>query len=214
MKTLKTLGLLIFVAINFSSCRYTDEPKFIVYNLGLSFQDASGNDLVKGIGLEEWSASTSMENALWGSVDPDLYVLDIIVSEPCNNWDNEIYNSPARPGFSPTVHRLQLAMERNYNSNCYLTNSFGFPVGDCPEEKILTYKLKSPYVFGDDATHEFVTYWDIPKIKKAPGTENFAKCYRIEFEGTEIIPQSPTDKKKELYGYYNTQLLTKTTRVK
>ncbi len=193
MRTLKILGLLAFMIMNFSSCRYTDEPKFIIYNLGFSFQDASGNDLVKGIGLEEWSGM-SMENALWGSVDPDLYVLDIIVSEPCDNWDNEIYNSQV--GYKPDVYRPKLAMERNYNSNCYLTNRFGLQVGDCPEEKRLTYKLKSPYVFGDDAIHEFVTYWDIPKIKKTPGTENYAKCYRIEFEGNEIIPQSPKDKSK------------------
>lgn len=173
------------------------EPEFVVYNLGLGFQDASGNNLVKGIGLEEWSAGTSMEDALWGSVKPDLYVLDIIVSEPCKNWDNEIYNTPARPGFEPDVNRPRLGIERPDNGHCYFTNSFGLPVDGCSRQKKLTYKLKCPYIFGDEAVHEFVTYWDIPKTKSS-SSEYFAKCYRIAFEGNEITPKAPRDK----YGYY------------
>lgn len=199
MKTLKIISLLALMMYS-SSCDLLfdhHEPEFVVYNLGLSFQDVSGNDLVKGIGLEEWSAGTSMENALWGSVKPDLYVLDIIVSEPCKNWDNEIYNAPDRPGFIPDVNRPKLGIERHDNGDCYLTNSFGLPVNDCPEEKKLTYKLKCPYVFGDEAVHEFVTYWDIPKTKSS-SSEYFAKCYRIAFEGNEITPKAPRDK----YGYY------------
>lgn len=195
MKTFKIAGLLALAAMIFSSCNhlFNHEPEFVVYNLGLSFQDASGKDLVKSIELDEWSAGTSMENALWGSVKPDLYLLDIIVSEPCKNWDNEIYNSPSRPGFTPDVNRPKLGMERSNTGNCCLTNSFSLPVNDCPEEKILTYKLKIPPVFGDDAVHELVTYWDIPNTKSS-GLDYYAKCYRIEFEGNELSLQPPTDK--------------------
>ncbi|MDR1718454.1 MAG: hypothetical protein LBS20_21665 [Prevotella sp.] len=186
MKTLKISGLLAFVIMNFSSCfLFPDhEPEFVVYKLGLSFQDASGNDLVKGIGLEWWLDSTfvSEEQAQSGIVKNDLYVLDIIVSEPCKNWDNKIYNTPGSD-----VIRPGLGMMRYNNGYRYLYNDFNVPVGDCPKEKILTYKLKCPYVFGDEAVHEFVTYWDIPKAKVA--NEYVAKCYRIEFEGNEIIPQ-------------------------
>lgn len=28
---------------------------------------------------------------------------------------------------------------------------------------MLSYKLKCPYIFGDEAIHEFVPYWDIQK---------------------------------------------------
>ena len=50
---------------------------------------------------------------------------------------------------------------------------------------MLTYKLKCPTVFGDEAEHELVTYWEVPKIQN-----NFAKaiCNRIEFEGKVITP--------------------------
>jgi len=191
MKISKTVNLLLLVLMLFSSCRCAnEEPDSVVYKLGLSFQDASGKDLVKGIELEEWwPPSTSMEYASSGSVKPDLYVLDIILSEPCENWDNDIYNTPARPGYIPNVNRPKLSMER-FNNDSYLINDFGFWIGSCPEEKILTYKLKIPYVFGDEEIHEFVTYWDIPKTKFSYG-QYYAKCYRIVFEGNEIIPQAP-----------------------
>lgn len=185
MKALKIIGLLALI-MNSSSCDFLfshNEPKFVSYFLYLSFQDVSGNDLVKGIEL----------NASSGAVNDSLFTLDIIVSEPCKNWDNRIYNSPARPGFEPDVNRPKLGMVK-YNSYWYLINNFYLPVNDCPEEKILTYKLKCPYVFGDDAIHEFVTYWDIPKDK----INNSAKCYRIAFEGYEITP-TPMDKYEQSY---------------
>lgn len=202
MKTLKLIGLLTLVIMDFSSCdKIFDrhEPEFVVYNLGLSLRDASGNDLVKGIGLGEWvPGNIPEEQAQSGSVKDDLYVLDIIVSEPCWNWDNNIYNTPARPGFEPDINRPKLVMSK-YNVYCYLTNDFSVPVNDCPEEKKLTYKLKCPYVFGDEAVHEFVTYWDIPKSNYAHTFERFAKCNRIEFEGNEITP-TPIDKNEQSYA--------------
>ena len=179
MKTLKILSLVALIMLS-SSCERPSihvEPEFISYNLYLSFQDVSGNDLVKGIEFHD----------SLGSVEDSLYNLDIIVSEPCWNWDNYIYNAPARPGFEPDVNRPILGLSR-YNGYSYLTNQFGIPVNDCPEQKVLTYKLKCPYLFGDDAVHELVTYWDIPKDKINPS----AKCYRIEFEGNEITP-TPMD---------------------
>jgi hypothetical protein len=198
MKTLKELGLLTLSIMYFTSCDLlfgTLPPEVVVYNLGFCFQDASGNDLIKGIGLEEWSPASTMEDALWGAVKSDLYVLDIIVSEPCTNWDNDIYNTPARPGFEPDVNRPKLGMVRRDDGARYFNNSFGVPVNACPEEKILTYKLKCPYVFGDEEVHEFVTYWDVPKKSSSSKyTEYFAKCYRIEYDGDEIIPKAPKDK--------------------
>ena len=200
MKVLKTLGLLALTTMIFYSCfiRYAAEPpEFVIYNLGLSFQDTSGNDLVKGIGLREVSPS-----GMSGTVIPDLYVLDVIISEPCKNWDNEVYNTPARPGFDPDINRPKLGinngMDKFNNGEYYLTNSFWLPVDGCPEIRILTYKLKCPYVFGNEEVHEFVTYWDIPKTK-AFGSDYHAKCLRIEFEGNEIFPQAPIDE-RNTYG--------------
>jgi hypothetical protein len=192
MKPLKTAALLALVSISFSSCWLIfidSSPELVAYNLGLSFQDASGNDLVKGIGLEEWGGGTSIEDAKWGTVNRDLYVLDIMVSISCKGI-------PERPGVVRDVSRPALIMARENDGYCYLINSFNVVVKYCPEEKILTYKLKCPDVFGDEAVYEFVTYWDIPKKNYAYTHERYAKCYRIEFEGNEIIPQPPADTNK------------------
>ncbi|WP_084166318.1 hypothetical protein [Anditalea andensis] len=171
-RIISLLALMIYV----SSCdllSFNTPPESVGYNLYLSFQDVSGNDLVKGIEL----------NGSSGAVKDSLYILDIIISEPCQNWDNTIYNAPARPGFIPDVNLPQLGMV-SYNGYSHLTNHFGLSLKNCGEQKKLTYKLKCPYLFGDDAIHEFITYWEIPKDKLNHG----AKCYRIEFEGNEITP--------------------------
>lgn len=187
MKTLKMVGVFALLIMN-SSCDLSEhDPSFFVYNLALNFQDASGNNLAEGIELEEWIPNDiSMEDAQSGSVKRDLYLLDIIISIPCWNWDNEIYNTPARPGYTPDVNRPRLGIQRHHNGDYYLTNNFVLPVDGCPGQKILTYKLKCPYVFGDEKIHEFVTYWDIPK--GASSNNRYAKCSRIEFDGNEITP--------------------------
>lgn len=51
------------------------------------------------------------------------------------------------------------------------------------------------YVFGDDTVYEFITYWDVPK-KYLPDNSKFAKCYRIEFDGNEIIPETLEDESR------------------
>jgi len=183
MKALKFIGLLTLVAMS-NSCGLINidhEPKFTEYILILSFQDTSGNDLVKGIDLEEWSPSNApMEEAQAGSVNSSLFKLDIILPEPCKDWDNEIYNTRARPGYIPAVLRPGFGYEKLDNDYYALQSTLSIPKDDCPTTKMLTYKMKCPYIFGDDTVHEFVTYWDIPKNKNARNV--YGKCFRIEFE--------------------------------
>jgi len=181
MKNLKLSGLFAFM-IMCSSCdfHFHHDPKFVEYYLAFTFQDASGNDLVKGIELEEWyPGNIPVEEANSGVVNRDFYALDIIVSQPCKNWDNEVYNAPARPGFIPDVNSPKLLWWKNNSLNC-LGSGLSIPVDDCPVMEKLTFKLKCPYLFGDEAVHDLVTYWDTPKIRNSSVR---SKCYRIEFEG-------------------------------
>lgn len=210
MKTLKFLGLLTLTIISLSSCEKIFEklfaqgvePDHTTYWLYIGFQDASGNDLVKGIGLLQGAPSNvPEEQAASGDVKRDLYVFDIILSESCWNFDNENYYTatPHRPGIIPAVNRSSLGMERRDNGYYYLTNQFRINVKDCPEEKILRYRLKCPYVFGDEAVHEFVTYWNIPKKKDL--WTYYAICNRMEFEGKVITPISYEYKKNVNISY-------------
>jgi hypothetical protein len=181
MKTIKTLALLSLLLITVSSCDLpfggSTTMSFYRYELALNFQNASGDDLVKGIELGD---------VLGGTVRSDLYVLDIILYEPCENWDNDIYNTPARPGYTPDVHRPTLQVKEGDNGYSYLANEFFVPINGCPEEKILTYKLTCPYLFGDEEIHELVTYWNVPEKREWHGV--YAKCYLIEYEGKAITP--------------------------
>lgn len=206
MKTFIIYALLAIVALNFISCDLRFDalpPKTVFYNLGFNFQDSSGNDLVNGIGLEEWiPANISMENALSGTVNRELYVLDIAVSDPCTNWDNDIYNSPARPGFIPDVNRPIFTLHNN--GDCYLNSSLSLLADACPDQRILIYKLKIAHVFGDDAIYEFVTYWDVPK-EYLRDNSKFAKCYRIEFDGNVFIPETSENESR----YYSATIVLK-----
>lgn len=202
MRKLKSLGLLFLSVICFSSCDWLfghKDPVFhyTVYNLAIGFRDASGSDLVKGIGLKDRQSGVSMEDAKWGEVDSDQYRLDIMVDIPCWNWSNDTYDTPSRPATGPfEVKRPQLDIYY-YDEICYLHNYFELPVEDCPDQRKLTYKLKCPYVFGDKEVHELVTYWDIPTEKPVPTT--YAKCLRIEFGGDKFIPEK---REEEGRGYW------------
>ena len=78
MKTLRILSIVTLILLSSCDPPFHSEPEFVGYNLYLSFQDIAGNDLVKEIELND--SSRSVKDA--------LYTLDIIISEPCWNWDN------------------------------------------------------------------------------------------------------------------------------
>jgi hypothetical protein len=176
MKTLKLSGpLALILMCSLTSCPDHCQPSSVAYWLYVSFQDASGNDLVKGIALEEWYPSNvPVEEAQFGSVKRDLYTLEIIIPEPCK--------TNFRPGVIPDDPSPPELNWHKLNNGYYgLSSDFSISVDNCPETKILTYRLKCPYIFGDNETHELVTYWDFPKMRHG---EILAKCYRIELNGS------------------------------
>ena len=82
MKTYLFTGLLgLIILSSFSSCRTSDhEPDLVFYNLALSFQDASGKDLVQGIELEGESGSVPVEQSQSGLVKSELSTLKVVAS--------------------------------------------------------------------------------------------------------------------------------------
>ena len=122
MKVLKWSGISAIIIMScLSSCELVfnlfghHKPKSVVYLLDLSFQGASGNEPVKGIGLKGWGCPVDIpeKQGQSGSVKDSLFILDIIVSEPCENWDNEIYNALVMPGFTPDVNQPGSGMNRS-----------------------------------------------------------------------------------------------------
>lgn len=87
MKTLRNFSGLMLVVICLSSCRWfyhDDIPIFDSYNIAFCFQDALGNNVSEGIGSEELRANE-------GTIDPDLYSLDIV---PQNYINGETVPGP------------------------------------------------------------------------------------------------------------------------
>lgn len=177
MKELKKISWLMMVVICLSSCNlfYRDcIPEIDSYMIALCFQDALGNNVSEGIGTEEPGIEASGKSSNEGTVDPDLYSLEVVLQ---NYIDGE---TKPGPDAYPQINSLG-TIKHDKLGTCLINYFSRFRENN--NVRKLTYKLKCPYIFGDKETHEIVTYWEL--------SENiYAKCYLIEFEGQEIIPQT------------------------
>ena len=176
MKSLKySLFLVLAMLLNSCEVEYGNFYPFYEHWLWLSFQDTSGNDLVKGIGYNWWQSDVvPEEEAGGGPVNPDLYTLKIIFPENAVDvWEKSPEIRPELTLIKPNYG------EWNSSKGYYLNFSTSSVKKDNVE--MLTFKLSCPYVFGDNSTHEIVTYWRKSNVPK--GT---VKCYRIVFDGKEI----------------------------
>jgi len=189
MKSIKLMILLAVVAA--LSCSKTDETDDIFaynYFLYLSFMDASGNDLVKGIGLDTYYVTE--EDTIGGYVKTDLYTLKVDFP---NYWQSisAAYNTV----LSLTEGKVFREVYPESKDNDYDLLSFyvyshrvyyGYGViVRVPFAEKITFKLKCPYIFGDDEEHEIVTWWK-QKTKKNKGSPDSVLCYRIELGGKEF----------------------------
>lgn len=188
MKKQVVFGLLAFVIMgNFSSCflfTHDDTPDHISYHLAVSFQDTEGNDLIAGIGLKEGSIYPSEAQLESGTVKSDLYWLNITASQSC-----EDILDASRRHYGPDRIDIQ-----SFDGYYFLKIKYFLQPDDCPDEKVLTYKLQCPYVFGDHKTKEFIAYWETPQLIDGIA---YPKCLRIEYEGKTYTPTSA------LYEEYN-----------
>ena len=191
MKSLKIIILFAVVVAVLCNCTSVENgnPKpmyasFYYYLLLLSFQDASGTDLVKGIEFTEEQTNS-------GPVHPSLYKLNAV-------FPNGIYNPTPRYTMDNNEGILfyddgkdRLSFASLSYKVCF--DSKGNKIKDPFVEKI-TYKLMCHHVFGDDEEHEIITWWELgSRIDVEDSESEFALCYRIDFDGkvfTEISDMS------------------------
>lgn len=178
MRTLRDFCLLMLAVICLSSCDLFQRdysPEVDIYMIALCFQDASGNNVSENMEAEEPGLETSMKNTNGEFVNPDSYSLNIV---PQNYINGETVSGPDD---YPALYSSSLGLFKHDRLGTCLTNYFS-RFKENNNVRKLTYQLQCPSIFGDRETHELVTYWEL--------TENiYAKCYRMEFEGQEIIPQ-------------------------
>ena len=148
------------------------------YYLYLGFQDASGNDLVKDLEFLVWDGVNAVYNIggeedSRGIINTDLYSLDVVFPD-----------------------KIAKSFEKNlllYKSGLFLEFDTFSPYSLPFAEKV-TYKLNYPQLFGDNFTHEIVSYWKLISTE-----DNFyTLCYRIELDGKEFT-EIYTDQYKSIY---------------
>ena len=194
MKTLKLICLLLTMLI-INSCKNDDDTlplvigedggyglNFYIHTLYLSFQDASGNDLVKGISTEPKKIT----------VEPELYTLEIDFEDGIPNPWKYVTKMSLFGGWA-IERNLHIAVNENYDYLRFTTG--GSPTyaayGDDKDKRVdkipfsekITFTLKCPYLFDDNVAYEIVTWWKPSKRVQLGGTI----CYCIEFEGKEFI---------------------------
>lgn len=192
------------------------------YWLTVSFRDASGNDLVAPLGEERWKPERDHSN--WaGEINPDKYKLDIILSNPHETWDNNIYNTRAKDGVIPDVNRPYLSIAK-YNEDykgtltykgeeldgyCYLFSNFNIPAIN-GIQKSLTYKITCPSIFGDNQIHEIVTYWGddtevADNAKKGKAIFRYPECKGAMYGGKDVTVtkvEVEASVSRRYYGYF------------
>jgi len=181
---MRIIVLLVSVMM-FCSCQKNKNANpFFQHILQLHFQDVSGADLVKDIGYDCVYALSNMprpdefKEFEYGVVKADLYTLDVIFGNHCEDSYYAHYNNPACAEPAPLFPTLMLSgvVDGKY----YLEfTEFSVKNEKCSSlDRKITFILTCPYVFGDDKEHEIVTFWKAEKIPLS--------CYRIEFDDKEI----------------------------
>ena len=200
MKSLSFFGLVLCVA--FLSCQEKEAPNdypFYDHILYISFQDASGNDLVKGIEFDWFQPEGAIiTEEAGGTVKPDLFTLEYVFPDGRQNpWKPEPKSGVILEKREPVLGYGR-GFGINWKESSEMSNYdyFGFEIHstrrqwDASNEKdivlscpVITIRLSCPYLFGNDAVHDIVTYWE-------PVDPIATKCYRVEFAGKEYIPVS------------------------
>ena len=164
---------------SYNSCNKEKHANVYDYYLYLSIKDASGNDLVKGIG-SDWLQSQPVgfvpsEGPTGGIVVPDLYTLEIVYPKTCM----DLFIPPPGVILAETTPKLGVQCTDDIYYLYLRTASPNSNECSDPAKK-LSFKLKCPRVFGDDAVYDIVTYW---KEGNKPTLSRI--CYRIELDGNE-----------------------------
>ena len=165
---------------------------FYQYLLGVSFQDASGNDLVKGIEYELEDGLVPNPTVTNQGIVISNYTFEIIYPDLCMDVYYQHYHNsgaviPADIGQHPDI------WVKKFDNRYFLwfdvfTCSRTRDTDHCPMANTLTFKLSCPDLFSDDEVHELVTYWK--QDKEISIRTGGIYCSHIEFDGKEYNTQT------------------------
>ena len=234
MKTTQFIGFIIILFLPFSGCSKVDmgvsasfPDHYHYYWLTISFRDAAGKDLIVPLAEEKWKMEEDKDLQVWpGTINPERYNLDIVLSNPHQSWDNTIYNFKATKEFIPDIYRPYFTIAK-FNEQfigtltycgeedsiqdgyCYLFSQFILPAINGVQE-YLTYKITCPTLFGDNSIHEIVTFWNKNQlaaqqiINKQMG-DLYPECIKAFFDGNEVSVKKAvvhSTNTKDYYSYF------------
>ena len=155
-----------------------------------SFQDSSGNDLVKGLEYDWWRSDLYPDEPEQVVVNSDLYTLDISFSDPYMDPGYYPYCPKFIDGLAlgiryEVMHMPEMII-RKVDGYQYISfaavRSGNYDGIDIPREII--FKLTCPHIFGDDNPREIITTWIDTRHTIYSG-ELF--CEYVEFDGKKYI---------------------------
>ena len=183
LKTTNQILVLLLVVVTFSSCHKREGYVYATsctYFIDINFRDSLGNDLV-----------ASLAEGQEGRIDPELYRLDIL------SQDGEIIEHDRRSGptIRPffTINEFDVRYQLNNNlkkGRNYLEQQLIVPAETYVLQQKLTYIIICPSIFGDNLSHEVITYWDFSKEDITPPLkkEKFPECYGVIYEDQILVP--------------------------
>lgn len=203
MKRFSTIFILAIASFMLSSCGdYILAGKGMIklgdqmqYSMSFVFRDAEGNDLSKGIGVEDAYPNLSKEQITFGEVLD--YKLDIILSDPGELFNNKLYNVND-PEAVELAYNPPILIYQYTEDNIYLGNNFLLYTGIVNPQDKLTYEITCPHIFGDNEIHVITTYWKKDLGEKI-STTYFPECYKVEFDGKEITDIGHDFKEEKIY---------------
>ena len=177
MKTVKLLsGILLAICIVISCEKIGVGFKNIHYSYDgvfLSFRDESGNDLVKGIAIDE--AVSNIESDQFGlPIRRDLFSFEVIFPDP------RMYPDIFLPEFDYPILLVSKLGNGDYCLTCYPLSNNEFNGKKIPPSKKITFKLKCPHIFGDDSEHVIETGWRSFNL-------NRQECRSVTFDGKKKV---------------------------
>ena len=203
-KSIKLIAMLTVVATLSCNSYDTEESSnwtglpatSYIHRLFLSFQDASGNDLVESVSSNLLQFMKEDGESRY-NLKPELYSLEYVYEninqDPWKQKISAVIYDPIYPKIS--LHNGKWLNEEypEVNSDYYYLDFYGRSLNSfyyyiwqgrnikVPFAKKIIIKLKYPDLFGDDAIHEIVTFW-----KPYTSPPAHAICYRIVFKGKEV----------------------------
>lgn len=221
---------LLLVCVTISGCKgIIQEEEFLpeahsdlphdVYRIGISFHNASGDDLIIPLGDERWKPGN--DQSWWGGINPKHYNLDILLPNPHESWDNSIYNFRASAGYLPDENRPSFQMikyDHNYKCSSFFGGQYSEGEGSwylistfqCPAinglQDYLTYHIVCPIIFGDNLSHELVAFWDRDPFSGYPeerkSGEIFPRCTNAKFDGYNVTVKQEITESADNRDYY------------